>query len=376
MRHILRQTALTSASFAFLYLLIGCLSFLVFPDPSQGGIRDFQVAERTLFMTVPKYVFLGRSVLDTPDSKVILLGASNTAVGFIQKEIQPRLACAKVSNLAMGGANISEVAQIIDLVRETQSSPNHAPNTFVIGVWYGMFADSDIRFSDPDRHRGDSDLDIEKYRYGFYRRTANGPVAILPPKWLDVGVMAIRPLLLVEKAAREARTGVNLLLTGRRSAQRTEAEREVATMSEQDKRKALEYWQGNMGKNGISETESNLLESTIASLLDSGERVVLVDLPIPAWHRDASPYQAGYAEKFQELSRRFGSRSNFVSMSMSDLDGDLDYSDEVHAKRHLADVWSARLAALLSSFACREKPDKPRISSRGPEQATAASFDH
>ncbi|WBL80308.1 hypothetical protein I3J27_07765 [Bradyrhizobium xenonodulans] len=377
MRYILRQTALTLASFACLYVLIGGLSFLVFPDPSQGGPRDFQAAERTLFMTVPKYVFLGRSALDNSDSKVLIIGASNAAVGFFQRVIQPKLACAKVSNLAMGGANISEVAQIINLVHETQSSPNPAPNTFVIGVWYGMFADSDLRFADPDRNRGDTDLDIEKYRYGFYRRTANGPVAVLPSKWLDVGVMALRPLLLVEKAAREARTGVNLLLTGRRSAQRTETEREVAVMSEQDKKKALEYWQENMGFNSaISETQLSLLKNTIASLLDSGERVVLVDLPIPAWHRDASPYQLGYEQKLQELSGQFKERSNFISMSMSDLDGDLDYSDEVHAKRHLANVWSDRLADVLSSFACHEATAKPHISSRATEPATAASSDH
>ncbi|MGY3238623.1 hypothetical protein ACVMAJ_005513 [Bradyrhizobium sp. USDA 4448] len=377
MSHILRQIALTVASFAFLYALIGGLSFLVFPDPSYGGPRDFQAAERTLFMTVPKYVFLGRSVLDTPDTKVLIVGASNTAVGFIQRLIQPKLACAKVSNLAMGGANISEVAQIIDLVRETQSSPGTAPNTFVIGIWYGMFADSEIRFADPDRNRGESDLDIEKYRYGFYRRTADGPVAVLPSKWLDAGVMAIRPLLLVEKVAREARTDVNLLLTGRRSAQRTEVEREAAVMSEQDKKKALEYWQESMGFRGaISETQFNLLRSTVASLLDSGERVVLVDLPIPSWHRDASPYQPGYEQKLQELSKQFKERSNFISISMSDLDGDLDYSDEVHAKRHLANIWSDRLASVLSSFACQKKADKEKVSSRAPEQATAASSDH
>lgn len=374
MRYILRQTALTIASFAFLYVLIGGLSFLVFPDPSHGGPRDFQAAEHTLFMTVPKYVFLGRSALDSPESKVLIVGASNTAVGFIQKAIQPKLACVKVSNLAMGGANISEVAQIIDLVRETQTSRNPAPDTFVIGVWYGMFADSDIRFADPDRIRGETDLDIEKYRYGFYRRTANGPIALLPSRWLDAGVMAIRPLLLVEKAAREARTGVNLVLTGRRSAQRTEAERERAVMSEHDKKKALEYWQENMGfKRGISETQFNLLRSTIASLLDLGDRVVLVDLPIPAWHRDASPFQLGYEQKFQELSENFKERSNFISMSMSDLDGDSDYSDEVHAKRHLANIWSDRLTSLLNSFVCSEKTNKPRISLDAPSNATALS---
>lgn len=374
MRYILRQTALTIASFAFLYVLIGGLSFLVFPDPSHGGPRDFQAAEHTLFMTVPKYVFLGRSALDSPEGKVLIVGASNTAVGFIQKAIQPKLACAKVSNLAMGGANISEVAQIIDLVRETQTSRNPAPDTFVIGVWYGMFADSDIRFADPDRIRGETDLDIEKYRYGFYRRTANGPIALLPSRWLDAGVMAIRPLLLVEKAAREARTGVNLVLTGRRSAQRTEAERERAVMSEHDKKKALEYWQENMGfKRGISETQFNLLRSTIASLLDLGDRVVLVDLPIPAWHRDASPFQLGYEQKFQELSEKFKERSNFISMSMSDLDGDSDYSDEVHAKRHLANIWSDRLTSLLNSSVCSEKTNKPRISLDAPSNATALS---
>ena len=59
-------------------------------------------------------------------------------------------------------------------------------------------------------------------------------------------------------------------------------------------------------------------------------------------------------------------------MTMDDLDGDLDYSDEVHAKRHLADIWSARLAAVLDTFLCQEKADKPRVTLRAPEQLTAA----
>lgn len=236
MRHILRQTALTLASFAFLYALIGGLSFLVFPDPARGA-RDFQAADHTLFMTVPKYVFLGRSILDGLGNKVLLVGASNTGVGFIQTSMQSKLPCAQISNLGMGGANISEVKQVIDLVHETQGTREHGLNTFVIGVWYGMFVDSETRYADPDRPRGETDLDIERYRYGFYRRTPDGPVAVLPPRWLDAGVLALRPLLLVEKAAREARAGVNLLLTGRRSAQRTEAEREAVVMSDAEKRK-------------------------------------------------------------------------------------------------------------------------------------------
>jgi hypothetical protein len=40
-------------------------------------------------------------------------------------------------------------------------------------------------------------------------------------------------------------------------------------------------------------------------------------------------------------------------MSMPDLDGNLDYSDEVHAKPHLAKVWSTRLADTLNSLVCK-----------------------
>src|SRR5258708_19949106 len=146
-------------------------------------------------MTVTKYVVLGRSVLDNPDRKIILVGASNTGVGFKQKLIQASLSCANVSNLAMGGANISELGQVIDLVHEVQSDRDRKLNTFVIGLWFGVFVDSDAKYADADRNRGETDVDIERYRYGFYRRPADGPPPVLPPKWLDARCIALRPFL-------------------------------------------------------------------------------------------------------------------------------------------------------------------------------------
>jgi hypothetical protein len=350
--------ALTLSSLAFLYALLTDASFIVFPDPSSEP-RDFQAADRTLFMTVPKYVFLGRSVFDNPDNKVILVGASNTGVGFNQKALQADLSCAKVSNLGMGGANISEVKQVIDLVHAVQADSDRPLNTFVIGAWFGMFVDSDVKYADPDRKRGDTDIDIERYRYGFYRRTPDGPVAVLPPKWLDAGVIALRPLLLIEKVAREVRSGVSELVIGRNPAQRSEAEREAAAMSEEDKKTALEYWNDTMGRKGaISRAQVTLLGDTIDSLLRAGQKVVVVDLPIPAWLRDRSPYQRSYEDAINSLFQQFGSWPTFASMTMSDLDRDVDYSDEVHAKPHVAQIWSTRLATLLNTFVCKERSEK------------------
>jgi hypothetical protein len=350
--------AWTLLSLALIYALLAGVSFIVFPEPSSGP-RDFQAADRTLYMTVPKYVFLGRSVFDNPDNKVILVGASNTGVGFKQKVVQAALSGAKVSNLGMGGANISEVKQVIDLVHAVQGDSARPMNTFVIGAWFGMFVDSDVKFADPDRTRGDTDIDIERYRYGFYRRTPDGPVAVLPPKWLDAGVLALRPLLLIEKVARQVRSGVSEFLVGRNAAQRSDAEREAAVMSEADKKKALEYWNDTMGRRSeISRAQVALLSDTIDSLLRSGEKVVLADLPIPSWFRDNSPYQRSYEEAIKSLFQQYGSWPTFASVTMSDLDRDLDYSDEVHAKPRVAQIWSTRLATVLDTFLCKDRSEK------------------
>jgi hypothetical protein len=351
LKYILRQAALTLVSFVLLYLVVAAASFIFLPRPSADGSMYAEAAASTLYMTSPKYVFLGRSVLDSPDRKIILVGASNTGNGFRPPIMQPLVNCAKISNLGIGGANISEVRQVIDLVHEVQDEGARRSDTFVVGIWYGMFTGSEVRYADPDRHRGDTDIDIERYRYGFYRRTPDGPVAVLPPKWLDAGVTLLRPLLLLERFARDARTAI-AKLTGR-SLDRTDAEREMAVMTEKEKLDALSYWRQGMGnQKEISAQQVDLLKRTIDELLRSGEQVVIADLPLPAWHRDTSPYRAGYSQALQTLVQQFSDRPNFRFMSMADLDGNLDYSDEVHAKPHLAKVWSTRLADTLNSLVC------------------------
>jgi len=77
------------------------------------------------------------------------------------------------------------------------------------------------------------------------------------------------------------------------------------------------------------------------------------DAPAGTWHRDASPYQPSYIQALQILVQQFSDRPGFKFMSMPDLDGNLDYSDEVHAKPHLAKVWSTRLADTLNSLVCK-----------------------
>lgn len=352
MKHILRQLILTALCFGLLYGVVLGFTFLVMPDPPNAGWLDLETSSTTPYRTATKHFFLARDVLDIPDQKVLLIGASNTLVGLRQGSVQSLVPCAKVSNLAIGSANIAELRQLVDLVHDVQDEGARRSNTFVIGVWFGMFADTEKRWPGPDRHHGDTDLDVERYRYGFYRRTSAGPVAVLPPEWLRAGVILIRPYLLMEKVTRDITVGFRRIVLGRQP-KLTDAQRETAVMSEQAKSDALVYWRQNMGEtNEISLAQVTMLQDMIEDLLRSGEKVVLVDLPIPNWHGSASIYQPGYARTVENIFNHFTGRPNFQGLRMADLDGDQDYFDEVHPKPHLARVWESRLASVLSHPAC------------------------
>ena len=68
--------------------------------------------------------------------------------------------------------------------------------------------------------------------------------------------------------------------------------------------------------------------------------------------------QAAYASASRELFAHFANRPGFAALRMPDLDNDADYSDEVHAKPHLARVWAARLAGVLDPLACPDDGQK------------------
>ena len=363
MKHILRQVALTVLSFGLLYAVTLGITFIVMPEPPHDGSLDVWTAGDTLYLTSPKYAFLGRDVLNVPDRKVIMVGASNTGLGLRQDQVQALLPCAKVSNLAIGSANITEVRQMIDLVHDVQDPAARQSNTFVIGVWFGMFVDTELLWPGAERQRGDTDLDIERYRYGFYRRTSAGSVAVVPPGWLHVGVILIRPYLLLEKVARWATASLRRTLMGR-TPETTDDDRDARVLSDVDKADALAHWRQTMGGNRpISQEQVALLQDTIERVLQSGERVVLVDLPIPAWHRDASPYEPGYLQQVHgPIFDYFAGRPGFAALKMTDLAAENDYSDEVHAKPRLARIWAARLGALLNPLVC--PAPQPRTAER------------
>jgi hypothetical protein len=358
MRPILHQSALTVIFTASIYGILLGISFLVAPPADRVGWMDVWDMNGLLFTTAPKYAYLGRDALNVANPKVLLIGASNMGVGLRQQDVQRLVPCAKASNLSLGGANISELREMVDLVQQVQSPAARQTNTVVLGVWFGMFVDSEQNW--PAQH-GETDLDIERYRYGFERRTANGPVAVLPPNWLHGGVTVIRPYLLLERVARHLSSYLRAGLFAK-PPRLNDEETEKEQLDEAGRKQALMLWRQIMGpKNDIALSQINTLQSLIVDLLSTGNSVFLVDMPIPAWHRAASPWQASYVQALEATVKRFAGRPGFEFIRTDDLTADDNFADEVHPKPHLAHALASRLAMSLNPLICDGTQPRPQV---------------
>ena len=164
MKAIVKQLCYFAGSFVLLYAVILAACLVLVPRQAQSLRLNSEMAPRTVFATEPKYVFLNRSPTASTAPKVILVGASNVMVGFRQTQLQKFMPGMEVHNLAVGGSNMTQVGQVVDLVQELQSPAAMRNTTYVIGMWYGQFAEDGVRWHTSDRQAGDTDIDTERYR--------------------------------------------------------------------------------------------------------------------------------------------------------------------------------------------------------------------
>jgi hypothetical protein len=345
MRVILRQGAALLFCLALFYLGLLGLALSLAPQPSQEPGLDASLAGNTIFMTEPKYIYLNRTPLRNNSEKIVLLGASNVDIGFNLPELRTLLPeTATVHKFAIDEANMTEVGEVIDLVQQVQSEEARRHEIFVLGIWYGMFGEDRLRWYTPDRSPGDTDIDIERYRYGFERRTAHGPIPVVPWQYVDAAVTAIYPFLFLDKLSRDSLEWLS------REYQTRPKDLDTAVMTEDERGRSMSYWSRVMGPARPSTFYEQfiVLERACDQILVEGSQLIFLDLPLPKWHKQHSPYQSYYEERRTQLVKRWTGRSGFVSLDMSDLDSDADFYDEVHPRPRVTRSWARRLAAALS----------------------------
>lgn len=357
MVQIAKQLAITVMFVTVLYALLVAVSFVIAPLPDASRGLDSPAATESVFMTQPKYVFLNRAPLARDDDRdsVILIGSSNVARGFARASLQSLVPGAIVHNLAVSGSNNTEIAQVVDLIQEMRGMRARERTVFVLGIWYGMFSEDRVRWSSSDRVAGDTDIDIERYRYGFYRRDAGGPVAVLPPRYLNLGVAAVYPFLVADGMVRQARDWARDRLYEQfhfsflRRPRLGDDQEDDHVVDAAEQKNWLTYRVNFMDtQGGIAEEQFQVLDRMVRNVVESGSRIVIVDLPIPRWHASASPHFADYQTRKLPHVAALRRLPGVTYLNMQDADADLDYYDDAHPKRAATEVWCRRLAGVLN----------------------------
>jgi hypothetical protein len=348
MKWILQQTAWLLASVAFLYVVILGVTLVVVPMHHQEGGLETRRAPKTLYMTEPKYFFLNRTALRADVDRVILLGASNMMTGFHLDELQPLVPGLRVDNLAVSGSNVTEMRQAHELIRAVQPPAAVAHTTYVLGIWYGVFVPDALKWHTPDRNAGETDLDIERYRYGFYRRGADGPVQLLPAEDLEWGLVFVHPYLAIDKLVRDVTDQLRSRFLKIKPA-RTDEQRNAVVLTAEERAQYLAFWIDQFGGiPTVPREQFEVLTALVDDILDAGGTVLVADLPIPSWLAQQSPLNRSYNALKSDWLAQMTGRKGFAFVEMQNAFADDQFVDEVHPKPRITKEWSRLLAAAIN----------------------------
>ena len=348
MKAILKKAAWLIGGVGCIYAVLLVVSLVLFPMDRQAEGLDTAISGQTIYMTEPKYLFLNRSALRADEDRLILLGASNVVSGFRPRELQPLLPDVVVNNLGVSGSNITELRQAFELIRAVQAPTAPERTTYVIGIWYGMFVPDALKWHTADRHGGETDLDIERYRYGFFRRSADGPIQVLPSDYLELGSALVRPFLMVDRLARNATDTLRASFL-KNQPKRTEEQRNAARVKPEDQARFLAFWKAQFGEaTTVPDEQFTVLSELVTEMLDSGSKVVVVDLPLPSWHADQAPLNASYLALISATLRQFSGRPGFSYLNMQSDFPDDEFVDEAHPKPRARPQWARKLAEFLN----------------------------
>jgi hypothetical protein len=321
----------------YLVLLVISLMLWPLPDDRDAGFFQSSRAPETLFRTEPKYVVYGRKALEQDGPMVIILGSSNAAGSIHLERFRGQSSGSYVANVSIPGSNVTQIAQVYNLVSEIIPPERRGTITYVIGIWYGIFG------SDASRWKGNpTDIEIELARYGFYQKSNSSWTPLISVHYLDVVNALIRPFLILDKEIKGSLHPARVWFekgsvgdTGR-------------TLSSDEMTNYVNFWKRylNSPEGHLEDEQFSVLEALVRSMIGAGSRVILVEMPIPDWHKNLSPFQANYVAKIAPIVDRL----RLKGVEYFKINGnykDVDFIDEVHPVREIGDRWSAQIAQAL-----------------------------
>jgi hypothetical protein len=287
-------------------------------------------------------VVYNRRPLNRNGAQVILIGSSNFQ-HYSATAIASEMPGISASNMAVEGSNFPDFELVVNLAYEALPPSNK--HTFVLGLWYGdFFAEDGV---------GHKALKNELTRYALYQEVEDDRAMLkIPKSTLPVAAATLRPLIIMQRSwetVTTVSTSVVDDILGQSHPPATDfaALDQAASPGAEEQRKLIEL---RSDGNRVSDDVLAKLMPVAKRISDAGDRLVLVDLPLPRWHVEAVPAAADYSRRKEAYFAPVLRLPGIYYLDMKGSATDEDFYDSVHLRPKACVELAHRLARTLAGL--------------------------
>lgn len=359
MIHFWKWLGLSVAVAALGYGALFALSTVALPwRPAHFDTHVVNTTERG-WVNEARYFVLNRETLAAPGDRIVILGASNARDPFRPALMEPMLPGWTVANASLSGASIGELADAVDLVYQARAPGTGGRTVFVVSLNYLQFL--------PPR-AGENPLATEAKRGGLYERQDGRLEARYSREVQGVMEAVFRPQAVAASLPRRTFSAVFVnpdLPQVKNFADRFRGADPLSRWTEfigehpsldtvtvpEDVQRALlaQRLTGAGGDRALPAAGFRQLADLIARIRTNGDAVVILDLPLPEWHRLGVPVsEASYQQGVAAVLAQHRGDPSVAFVTLKAFDEDENFFDSAHTEPRLWPVLSRRLAQDLA----------------------------
>ncbi|WP_320173885.1 hypothetical protein [Maridesulfovibrio sp.] len=337
MFRVLRAFLISAFFGAGIYLFLFCLSYFIYPTSSY-----LDVSSHSMFGNSRANLCWGRAPLSQPGKYIVLIGSSSARDGF-RPAMMTKDDGIIVHSLCLGGSNISAMSRTYDLAKEAMDAQSLDNSIIATAVVYPNFAEDKMAWGEGLTH-----VDNELVRFGFYEIVNDVAISKYSASTRKLLITMLRPFFMISTGIDTFKSHVSTLMQtvyfkikGMKL--------KPGLINEKYQKAAMEYWTKIIGRDGgdLAEEQFEKLYGIANKASADGAQFVLVDLPLPKWHSEKSPFWVDYQERKKKWINLILSLPGTSYLNMQDLTDKADYVDSAHPTPEAAKKWGARLRSFI-----------------------------
>jgi hypothetical protein len=267
-------------------------------------------------------VVWGKSVLAEPGPHMVFIGPSTTFTDFPSELMAQLFKNYRIQDFTLNGLNITQSAKILELLTAEIPREKRTKSLFIVSLYYGSFnAGTDGRYSISDPLESVPSFLHEPVRLVMeYIMAVRFSINALIQYWYVGDIEAHKEKLRILNNSRVL----------------TDADKQKDLLRIAPRRPPAQYF-GN---------KFDVLRGMVKKAAEDGIRLVLVDMPHPAWVLKQFPHDAIYQEKLKEM-RPLLDKLGVPLINMRDLKDEDLFCDWAHARPRTAPIFCSYLAEAL-----------------------------